>query len=390
MSFAGSQGSVARRRIVFGAPAGAVELRRGPFEARWTPLARLEPGPWRDLARRADEPNVFLEPAFALAAARHLGGGDVGALTLHEGGRLLALLPGRVEGLAAARPVPVFVAWTHPFAPLSLPLLDREAAADAMPVLIEALGLVPGAPRAALFSLLPEAGMAACLIARTAEAAGRPVLRLDAHARAVLLPGAAPARASKELRRQRRRLAEAGTLAHETATAPGAVQAALAEFVALEERGWKGRAGTAAACDPAAARFISQAVAALAAEGKACIDRLVLDGRTIAAAITLFSGDRAWFWKIAYDETLARFSPGVQVTLDLGAALAADRGLVLVDSCAIAHHPMIDRLWAGRMAVADWLVPLAGPASFALAAAAERARRAARAPLRALRDRWRR
>ena len=44
---------------------------------------------------------------------------------------------------------------------------------------------------------------------------------------------------------------------------------------------------------------------------------LTIDDRPIAAAITLFSGDRAWFWKTAYDEEHARCSPGVQLALDV-------------------------------------------------------------------------
>ena len=103
----------------------------------------------------------------------------------------------------------------------------------------------------------------------------------------------------------------------------------------------------------------------------------------------LYSGDYGWFWKIAYDEEFARFSPGVQIALDLTDVLEADRNLELVDSCAVADHPMIDHLWAGRINMADWLVPLDSPASFAVAAASERARRAALVPLKALRRRLR-
>jgi hypothetical protein len=142
--------------------------------------------------------------------------------------------------------------------------------------------------------------------------------------------------------------------------------------------------------DPAAARFMAEAVGALADEGKARVDRLTLNKRTVAAAITLYSGDYAWFWKIAYDEEFARYSPGVQIALDLTEALEADRRLALVDSCAVADHPMIDHLWSGRIPMADWLVPIDGMASFMTASVAERARRAAISPLKKLRARFRR
>ncbi len=59
---------------------------------------------------------------------------------------------------------------------------------------------------------------------------------------------------------------------------------------------------TAAAFHDDVSQFIAAAVSKLAAEGKAAINRIVIDGRAIAAAITLRSGAAAWFWKIAYDE----------------------------------------------------------------------------------------
>ena len=58
-------------------------------------------------------------------------------------------------------------------------------------------------------------------------------------------------------------------------------------------------------------RFVGNVVESLAAEGQVAVERILVDGRAIAAAIILRSGRFAWFWKIAYDERFARFSPGV-------------------------------------------------------------------------------
>jgi hypothetical protein len=136
-------------------------------------------------------------------------------------------------------------------------------------------------------------------------------------------------------------------------------------------------------------QFFTQSVTSLIEKGKARIEVLRLDGRTLSAAVTLLSGDRAWFWKTAYDEAFARFSPGVQLALDLTDALSKDERITLVDSCAIAGHPMIDQLWGGRIAIADWLMPLAGQASFAAAIAAEQLRRAVISGAKAVRGRLR-
>lgn len=364
-------------------------------EVGWLPLAVLaaDPGPWRDLARRAIEPNVFLEPAFAAPAAAHLSTGEVNAVVAWRGGQLVGLMPGRVEGIASGRPVPTFVAWTHPYAPFSTPLVDSDARAESIAAMLRLLPSLPGAPRAALFPFLHEQGPVARALASRSE--GRPS-RLGEHRRAALMPGVAsekeglsPGR-TKELRRLRRRLDEEGKLSRETISDALAMRAAVAEYLELEAAGWKGKRGTAAQLDAEAAAFFREALPGLAAQGKARLDFLRLDGKAIAAAVTLFSGDRAWFWKIAYDEAHARFSPGVQLTLDLTETLAGDGRIKLVDSCATPDHPMIDTLWNGRIAIADWLVPLAGRTSFIAAVVAERARRAAIAPLKLLRDRLRR
>jgi CelD/BcsL family acetyltransferase involved in cellulose biosynthesis len=389
---------IAREQLAAGGAFAPVSLAHAKFDVRWTPLAKLgaDSKSWRELAGRAIEPNVFLEPAFARAAIEHLGPADLGAIAVYAESRLVGLLPGRVASIGSGRPVPIFIAWTHPYAPLSTPLIDREMASDTVAALLESLPKLPGAPKAALFPLLPETSSAARLIALHVGGRGHSITRFDTHARAALMhdpeesASMMSARRRKELGRQRRRLAETGDLVHQTAFAANDVRKAVADFIEVETHGWKGRAGSAAARDPKAAAFMAEAVAALASERKARVDRLTLDGATIAATITLFSGDYAWFWKIGFDETYARYSPGVQIAHDLTLALEADEQLSLVDSCAVADHPMIDHMWSGRIVMADWLVPLDGGLSFTTAAATERMRRMLIAPLKALRNRARR
>lgn len=369
------------------------------LDVRWTPVSQMlaDPAAWHDLVRRAIEPNVFLEPSFALAAAKHLAATDLGVLAVYAGPRLVGLLPGRVEGIGSGRPVPVFVVWTHPFAPLCTPLLDRESAADAVLASMAAMRALPGAPKAALFPLFPEASIAARLVALQVASQAQTVVRLNLHARAALIRNddephsMVSTRKRKELNRQRRRLAEAGRLELRVSSEGREVRAAVADFIAVEQRGCKGRARRSGSAGSGGGAIHDRGGRrACPRSRKARIDRLRLDGRTIAAAITLYSGDYAWFWKIAYDEDFARYSPGVQLANDLTDAFEADRQLALVDSCAVADHPMIDHLWGGRIAMADWLVPLDGSLSFAIAAAAERARRAMIAPVKALRNRLRR
>ena len=183
----------------------------------------------------------------------------------------------------------------------------------------------------------------------------------------------------KELRRQRKRLGDSGVVMSSSVGDPPAVVGALDDFLALEAGGWKGRAGTAARAHADVHQFIKAAVVGLAGEGKARIDRLFVDARAIAAIVTLRSGTTAWCWKVAYDESFARFSPGFQLLLDVTEGLLADPAVTRADSCATPDHPMIDHVWRERLALADCLVRI-GPdnsASFALACTLEAARRAA-------------
>ncbi len=172
-------------------------------------------------------------------------------------------------------------------------------------------------------------------------------------------------------------------------TEPHAVDAALDDFLMVEASGWKGVAGTAALADAAVCDFVRTALHGLAEEGNVAINRILIDGGAIAAAITLRSGDAAWFWKIAYDERFARYSPGVLVTLALTENLLDDADLARADSCATADHPMIDHIWRERLPLCDLMVALRPQASFRFAQRLERLRNVAIAAAKQVRDKLR-
>src|SRR5262249_22936032 len=151
----------------------------------------------------------------------------------------------------------------------------------------------------------------------------RALLKPDAD-RARYLEDAIGPKKRKELRRQRNRLADMGTLKIDSTTSAATIGGALNDFLQLEARGWKGRAGSAALNDEPIRRLLGTAVAELAADGQARIDRMRVGGAVVAAVVTLRSGATAWTWKISYDEAFARTSPGVQLMVDVSEALLAD------------------------------------------------------------------
>jgi hypothetical protein len=120
-------------------------------------------------------------------------------------------------------------------------------------------------------------------------------------------------------------------------------------------------------------RFMESAVLDLAAQAKVRIGSLLIDARTVASLILLRNRDTVWAWKIAYDESLARASPGVQLIVHSTKELLDDATVARVDSCAGPDHPMIDHVWRERLALTDRLIRVGpdGSAAFAIAASLE-------------------
>jgi CelD/BcsL family acetyltransferase involved in cellulose biosynthesis len=246
-----------------------------------------------------------------------------------------------------------------------------------------------------LLPLLPDTGPVAHALRAASGKLGGAHRAFAEHRRAALdLAAGRPrdldevigAKRMREARRLRRRLGEVGQVEFAVARYPETIAQALQRFLALESQGWKGAAGTALIQRDAHRRFAEAAVDALAGRSAAMVAELSLDGREIASIIVLRSADRAWAWKIAYDETMARFSPGLQAMTDLTAVLLADEAIRFADSCAVPDHPLMDHLWRDRLAMADVMISVGPDANFALAYRMETIRRDAIAAARKMRD----
>lgn len=334
---------------------------------------------WADLARRALEPDVFLDPLFALPAARRFPPERrpffVLVWSFDAVGQpvLIGLCPLDRRRGAVAR------SWTHEQAVSSAPLLDAERAAEALRALLDWLVRSRSCRAGLLCHGVPLDGPLGRLLTGRAVAHATVEMRT----RAVLerhTDDARHVRPPKEWRRQHRRLLDRGVVEFRSARDPEAVRRATEDFLRLEAAGWKGRRGTALGQDPALALFTRTLTDGLARDGRCRIDSLNVGGRPVAMGIVLRSRDRAYFWKTAFDETLAALSPGRQFAMELTAAQRKEPGLASTDSCALPDHPMIDRLWPGRMTVADLIIAAPDAPDDLLERAAARLR---------LRRRWR-
>ncbi|GGI23050.1 hypothetical protein GCM10010987_22440 [Bradyrhizobium guangdongense] len=331
------------------------------------PLTAIEPGPWRALAQRAVEPNGYYLPAWELAvSASARGRTGASALSVCGGSstRLIGLMPVVSLWQAWKIPLPALVS-AHPYGTLSSPLIDRDASVEA------ATRLLQRARKAGAHALiLRDVALDGAAMASLKEALGRDRLTsrvLSSYVRASLdatqdgdrlLQEALGAKKLKELRRQRHRLEEHGAISFDVARKVDEIKPALETFLQLEASGWKGKRGTALLQDAGDAAFIRRAVPALAETAQCEIVTLHAGATPVAAGIVLRHQDRAFFFKLGIDERFARYSPGVQLTLDLTRHLCADPVIASADSTASADHPMINPIWRGRFAIGDVLIPL--------------------------------
>lgn len=333
-------------------------------------------GEWTELARAASEPNPYFEPWLAIPALRHLvGTSNVRWLAVKDS-RLLGVVPIERTPPSRAMPLPRWRIWRHPYCFLCTPLVR---AGDEDRFWRAVLDWLAGRSRVAAPLELPwlSEGPVLDALVRELDRRNKPTVVARQWQRALLAPAGGNAadyaaqtirkKKRKELRRQRSRLADTGSVELRTLGIGGdqvddeALRAFADRFCALETAGWKGAEGTAMASRAGDRRFLEECLIRGHRAGALSTLELSVDGQAIASKIVFAGGRTGFMFKIAFDEAYARYSPGVLLELDF-LELAIDGGhFETVDSCAAPDHPMIDHLWAQRRPLRSLTVG-AGPA----------------------------
>lgn len=313
---------------------------------------------WQALADRAIDPNPFFGPKFLIPFLSNMGEGNVRlcAIKSAETGQWLMAAPMGRHRLGFS--IPAVTSWATEYGPLGTPLLDPKAPAGTVESFLELATTAIGLPLAA-FPFLPlECATAAAL----QVASWRP---REAHQEERAAHASGPEgeqqfvkanskKRRKELSRLRRRLAEEGEVCLESAHGD-AVPPLFETFLELEASGWKGKKKTALLDHPETARFARQMIAERAHSDGVRIDSISVAGKAIGMLVLLIQGNRAFSWKIAYDEAYSRFSPGSQVALYALAQNLRNPHLNGADSLAVPGHEMIEPLWRGRLRYATLL-----------------------------------
>lgn len=278
--------------------------------ARWAPA-------WDDLWRRSPAALPEAQVAHLLLWLRCFAPGrTLHCLTVEDSGRLVAALP-----LVAGRRLGAAVAMlpTNDWSLGAELLLDPEvepcAALDQLAAavarcgdwLVDLPGIDLSSPRWQDFlAALARRGLAALVSPRFE--AGR--VRLASGWEDYL------ASRSRNLRRQMRvasaRAENAGgvELALHVSVEDGEVDSLVRRALAVEQRGWKGAAGTAVLRRPGLAAFFVAQARLLAARGQLCVVFLEHAGQPIAFELGQLSGGVYYPVKVGYDPAYERLTPG--------------------------------------------------------------------------------
>ncbi|MCW3033075.1 MAG: hypothetical protein JWM60_1420 [Solirubrobacterales bacterium] len=313
---------------------------------------------WRELAAAAAEPNPFYEPDYVLPLARALGEQEeiLLAVVQDEGG-WLACVPVRHVARWHRIPLRALASWRGRGllpALLGTPLVAREHLAPATAALLRGLAGSPGSWFATLDGVVADGPVYGALRAGLASEGlwGHVFAREDRafvsrHGQDDYVQTAMQKKHLRNLRGQSRRLVE--ELGDELELLDRTGQdGAVAQLVELEAASHLAERGEVIAADPAIEGFFTEMCDRFAARDRLQLLALNAGGRTVAVKCNLLADPGVFYLKIAYDETLQKFSPGIQMEAAAFSLFHGRAQSMWIDSCASPENKMANRLFPER------------------------------------------
>lgn len=318
---------------------------------------------WEALAAAAAAPTPFYEP-WALLPALEADPAPFLCVAVEANGALAALFPLEPAPRYRRLPLRALRSWRNRHQLLCTPLVRKGFEAASLDALLRFLGKLGSIVE--LDYLVVEGEMRRALQAWTVSASfERALLRRTASAEAYLA-GALDGNTRRELRRKERRLKEAGRVEYVRLAPGGDVARWIEDFLRLEASGWKGKAGGALACSAAGRRYAEALFRGAFERGRLLAGGIDLDGRPIAREMCLVAGEGAFSFRIAYDEALGRYAPGLLGELHTVRVLHEHPVLQWVDSATGSENVTIGKLWKDRVRVERVAAALDGRGALAL------------------------
>jgi len=328
---------------------------------------------WTALASNAVEPNIFLEPFQVLPALDAFGSGkELSFLCVFgpdtgntDRERLVGFVVFERRRSFRGWPVDILCVWQNPHLFLSTPLIHKNAPREVWKAIFEWCRSSPrGATLLEFPSLLAEGPSYEALVDALWEEA---LLShsVEHYTRALLLVSDQDAQRSRmeqlsgsrrsQMRRKLKRLGELGRVEFKVLQADGDVGRWVSDLLELEARGWKGKEGTAMLCRSEDASYFRAICQSAFAAGRLHMPALFLNDRPIAMKCNFLCNNGVFWLKVAYDEELGKFSPGMLLEAENVEDVSRMRGIQWMDSCT-APKSYCDELWGDRRSIQHLLI----------------------------------
>lgn len=320
---------------------------------------------WEDLCARSVEDNVYYSPRYARTLLESVErDNNVGFAVVWDEMRLVALLPFTNSKFAIPLLQPAGRAWQSKYTFSCMPLLDKLRKTEAAAALLDVLASISTGEW--IVPAVNTKGEACQAMIAALERRGLPSVLLDHFQRATLDAGSTfdehmqrhvSSNRRKGLARNRRRLEELGNVEHECHCFGEGLDRAVSAFLKIEASGWKGKQGTALACDEKTGKFALDVFTGEEGNSICRADLLTLNGAPIAVSLITLAGRTGFAVKASYDESYRSYSPGLLLEIEVIRSFLSGSWASRLDAATAGAH-VIDSLWSGQIEVADLIFSL--------------------------------
>ena len=354
------------------------------MDVRHIPIAEIgepELGHWRRLAASAIEPNPFFEPEYVLSQARALDAmGDVALAVVTDGDAWAACMP--VRRLARWHRIRIssLSTWRGSAALpalLGTPLLSAREAAGA---LVQSLVAGGGSSFVALEWLVAD-GPGYAAISDAIAQSGVRCIEFERFERAFLTRRPEDDYFERSMKGKHRGVMRRRwkKLDQQLGGEPRVVDvtgdaAAVEELIGIEGASRLAAGGMVLKSDPAYEQFFREMCDGFAQAGRLQLHALRYGDRTVAIRCNLLADPGIFYFKVAYAESFAQFSPGIRLEVESFHLFHDRPQSEWVDSCSDPNNETMNRLLPERRRLVTLVLVKPGVRSPVTAAAVRAAR----------------
>lgn len=342
-------------------PQGSPQISSPDLHARWIDTDELDSckSSWEFLAQHALQSNPAFESNYLIPALKYLASEAVQVIVVEDrnapkGQAIVAIVPIETKRLYRL-PFKAAEVWRHEQCFNATPLLAKDCATEAWSRVCDllvssgysllSLDTVSADPEmdAVFQNLEQRPGVTRFQRDRFDRAGFSPNVTADDYILQHVSKGT-----RKKIRANLGKLERTGDVTWDRSSDNSDFAQLAEDFLKIESSGWKGDAGTALACSESTQSFYRNLIERSAAQGKARFLSLKFDGQPIAMISDIQSGVSVYCYKTAYNDTFARYSPGLQTEFKNIEYLHRE-GIQHGDSCTAPGQQTICRVWGQRL-----------------------------------------